>query len=157
MTEYKFTYWNRLEWFHSDCWADAEKTAEKFPQCVEKAKELGQALIDARIKQTEWNKTHPDKFRVFNVELPEPRHINTKKQEDCVETFLAYDIFYKWNENTEEWKKAMDSTKNQINAYFKALADDRDRLADTRDNTKKNFDQFQLNKKVKEAEKLLRR
>ena len=157
MSEYKFTYWNRLEWFGTECWANLEKTCERFPQCVEKGRELGEALIEADKKSREWMKKHPKVFKGFPVEMPPSSRgeIGTKSQEDCVECFIAEQIYYRWFQGTEAWQKAMHETQEMILNYHKYLADNPDAAVDTLDAEKDPYFHKRLAEKIEEARKLL--
>lgn len=157
MTEYKYTYWNRNDWFHSDCWANAEKTAERFPQCVAKAEELGKELIEARIKWEKWNAKHPGKFKAYpTTDIPAYRWEKGNK-EDCIEYFLAYEMFNAWFEKTEAYKRAMDGTQRQIWSYFKHLADNPDRVTDALDADHRPYQYKRIAERIEEAKKLNRR
>lgn len=157
MTEYKYTFWNHSEWYHSDCWNDAEKTAAKFPQCVAKAEEIGKAWIEEDKKQRAWDKKHPDKFRGFSkTDCPGHRGKNgTEQQEDCVEYFLASKIYFAWFEKSDDYKQAEEATKKQIASYYKTLAENPERATDALDAEKRSYQHKRLYEKIEEAKKIL--
>lgn len=154
---YKFTFWNRDEWYHSDCWANPKKTAERFPQCVAMSEKLAQELIEADIKQREWDKKHPGEFKSFyHNDIPSHRGpTGTKQQEDCIEYFLANAIYFSWFEKSDAYKAEEEIMRKQIESYYKTLADNPERATDALDCETRSYWHKRLYEQIEEAKKIL--
>lgn len=154
-TEYKYTFWNNLEWYHSGIWNDFEGVKRKFPQCVAKAEEIGKAWIEEFKKQQEWDKKHPGVFKLF-MKTDCPSHKGKKGTEDeesCIEYYLAMHIFNSWHVTTEHFNQEMHIAKGQIDAYYTALVDNPERVTDALDNEKRQYWHGIIARKIDEYKK----